>query len=106
MQTTDDARAANRPFLQAESREAQRAALAAHSLGTLWGSFRRALFPLRFALRGLGSSYVRFVCCALLVFAVLERIQPQSHVDLYPAYVAARLANEGQWDHIYHRSIW
>ncbi|HKU43100.1 MAG TPA: glycosyltransferase 87 family protein, partial [Polyangiales bacterium] len=33
-----------------------------------------------------------------------HRLRP--HIDLYPAYVAARLANEGRWDRIYHSTIW
>jgi hypothetical protein len=61
---------------------------------------------MRLALRGLGPAAVRVACCALLVFAVLERVVPQTHIDLYPSYVAGHLANEGQWDRIYHRSIW
>ena len=49
---------------------------------------------------------MRLLVCSLLVTAVLERVRPQSHVDLYPGYVAAAFANEGRWDKVYHRTIW
>lgn len=49
---------------------------------------------------------LRCSCCALLLLAALATSRPRSHVDLYPSYVAARLANQGRWDHIYHRTVW
>jgi hypothetical protein len=52
------------------------------------------------------TAAVRTACCGAVLWAVLIRFQPSPHVDLYPTYVAARLANEGRWEHIYHRSIW
>ena len=56
--------------------------------------------------RRLALGSVRLLICTLLVSAALERVRPQSHVDLYPGYVAAHFANEGRWERIYHRSIW
>jgi hypothetical protein len=49
---------------------------------------------------------LRTLCCGALVFGTLAPLQPAPHTDLYPAYVAAKLANEGVWDHIYHSTVW
>jgi Glycosyltransferase family 87 len=42
----------------------------------------------------------------VIVGALLAGFRPNPHIDLYPTYVAARLANEGAWDRIYHASAW
>jgi len=55
---------------------------------------------------GARRAALRCACCAVLLFAALAGTRPRSHVDLYPSYVAAHLANEGRWEHIYHRSVW
>jgi hypothetical protein len=57
-------------------------------------------------LRSVGQAALRTLCCAAIVLASLLHFQPEPHVDLYPSYVAARLANEGRWEHIYHPSAW
>jgi len=52
------------------------------------------------------QALLRCACCAALLFAAHSGLQPRSHIDLYPSYVAARLANEGLWEHIYHPTVW
>lgn len=76
-----------RTELQAAWRHAPR-----YESGLSWAATRRAL---------LGC-----VCAAILLFAVFATSRTRGHVDLYPSYVAAHLANEGHWDHIYHSSVW
>jgi len=49
---------------------------------------------------------IHSLLCAAIAFGMLAYYKPLPHVDLYPTYVAARLANEGRWGHIYHASIW
>lgn len=55
--------------------------------------------------RVLRSVALRTLCCAIALAAV-TRARAKPHVDLYPSYVAAHLANEGEWGHIYHEIIW
>lgn len=57
-------------------------------------------------MRGARPLALRTLGCAAAVFALLASYRPQPHVDLYPSYVAARLADEGAWDRIYHPSAW
>jgi hypothetical protein len=57
-------------------------------------------------LRGARQVALPTLACALLVFGLLAGYRPNPHIDLYPSYVAARLANEGAWDRIYHPSAW
>lgn len=63
-------------------------------------------YEAQFSWEGLYAALVRSVCCGVLLFGMLASHRPLPHTDLYPGYVAATLANEGQWDHIYHRSVW
>jgi hypothetical protein len=60
----------------------------------------------RLSIGALRAALLRTACCGVLLFAVLAPLQPLPHTDLYPGYVAADLANQGRWDHIYHRSVW
>jgi Glycosyltransferase family 87 len=55
---------------------------------------------------GLQGALVRTLGCGVLLFAMLAHVRPLPYTDLYPTYVAGHLANEGRWDHIYHRSVW
>jgi hypothetical protein len=48
----------------------------------------------------------RIAACALLLFAMTLDVPDFPHIDLYPTYVAARLANQGSWDHIYHPTVY
>jgi hypothetical protein len=57
-------------------------------------------------LRGARQLALRTLACAAVVFGLLASRRFHPHVDLYPSYVAARLANEGAWDRIYHPSAW
>lgn len=93
--------------------DAQRMATAAPVTAAPWRVKQRAAQALGVTavkpaklLRVLGIGCLRLILCSLLVHAALDRVRPQSHVDLYPGYVAAHFANEGRWDRIYHRSIW
>jgi hypothetical protein len=63
-------------------------------------------YSARFSWAKLGMACLRTACCGAILFATLAHIRPLPHVDLYPSYVAAHLANDQRWDHIYHRSIW
>ncbi|HKO94302.1 MAG TPA: glycosyltransferase 87 family protein [Polyangiaceae bacterium] len=63
-------------------------------------------YPARLSWPAAQLALLRTLCCGALVFGTLAPLRPTPHPDLYPAYVAAKLANEGAWDHIYHSSVW
>jgi Glycosyltransferase family 87 len=64
------------------------------------------MYDLQVTRAAAGRAALRCVACGLLVFAVLTPHRLKPHIDLYPSYVAAKFANEGRWDRIYHRTIW
>ncbi len=60
----------------------------------------------RIEYRGVFETAVQFVCCAAVVLFSLQHLRPSAHIDLYPTYVAARLANESRWDLVYMPTVW
>jgi hypothetical protein len=63
-------------------------------------------YPAAFSWRSTRAAALRTLCCAALIWASLAHFTPEPHVDLYPSYLASRLADEGRWDHIYHPALW
>jgi hypothetical protein len=66
-----------------------------------------------FELRPLSYQWITFyrfiagiVLCVALIFTIIKLFRATPNVDIYPTYVAATLANEGLFDHVYHPSIW
>jgi len=55
--------------------------------------------------RNVSKTAVQYLCCAALVLLSLQHLRPSAHVDLYPTYIAARLANESRWDLVYVPSL-
>ena len=90
---------------RSESRAWARAwAGAAELLSRVW-TYER-VYDARVTRAAAGRALLRSIVCGLLLFAALAPHRLRPHIDLYPSYVAAKFANEGRWDRIYHRTIW